>query len=41
MINEGYFLSVLHKNIYCGYSLESPQPKLPAPYPKKVSKSPG
>ena len=25
MITEGYFLSVLHKNIlYCGYSLESP-----------------
>ena len=24
MINEGYFSSVLHKNICCGYSLESP-----------------
>ena len=25
MITEGYFLSVLHKNVICGYSLESPQ----------------
>ena len=25
MINEGHFLSVLHKIIYCGYSIESSQ----------------
>ena len=25
MIIEEYFSSVLHKNILCGYSLESPQ----------------
>ena len=37
MITEGYFLSALHKNLCCGYSLESLQQGDSNEYPQHMS----